>query len=174
MISGRFLTHLHVSGINHCYIYKQVSFSIAWISFYCRYSSCNKQNHAYCKGLCTRKKFPTIFFFLIIVRCILIFLFNKSKTLCGERLWQRCFTWWAGTAPKPAWLPLRWARQTLLGHGCQHEKILLFHMPYLAISGEEDYSILDYFLQAVYCQYSPAQFWTELSPEFSSLLQINP
>lgn len=41
-----------------------------------------------------------------------------------------------------------------LGHNCQHEKILLFHMPYLAISGEEDYSILDYFLQAVYWQYS--------------------
>lgn len=38
----------------------------------------------------------------------------KSEILCEGWLWQRCLTWWAGAAPKPAWLPLRWALQPLL------------------------------------------------------------
>lgn len=99
MISGRFLVHLRISGLNLCCIYKHVSLSIS-----CIFSAVKKENHTYCKA-----KFSNFFFFPNIVRCISVFLFNKSETLCGKWLWQMFFSQWAGTAPKPAWLPHRWA-----------------------------------------------------------------
>lgn len=68
-------------GINDCYIYKEVPFSISWISAFI--SAINKTTHT----VCPRAVFQ-LFFSPNIVRGILIFLFNKSKTLCEKWLWQ--------------------------------------------------------------------------------------
>lgn len=96
MISGRFLINSHVSGINCCCIYKQVSFSISWTSAFL--SAVKKTTHA--ANICPQAKLSKRFFFFPnTVGCILIFLFDKSETLCEEWLWQRCLTPWAGTAP---------------------------------------------------------------------------
>lgn len=82
MVSGRFLIHLHVSGKNRCCIYKQVPFPISWISAFL--SATKRTTHTV--KICPWAKFSNI------VRCILIFLFSKHRTLCEEQLWQRCFT----------------------------------------------------------------------------------
>lgn len=63
---------------------------------------------------------------------------SKSNTLNEEQRWQT----WAGITQKPAWLVLWWTLFLLLfclGCGCQREKFLPFHHPFMANSAEEKY-----------------------------------